>query len=279
MEKSNHPNVFWLRCLQDVKYQTEEKGKYNEAETARKLGVNRSTISRWMKKSQEQGFVSGSEKKLTKKGEEYLRFYDEIEKDLMEYFENLGVEEGNRSQAAAGMIDSVDSAVIRKMCQKEKKHLRYDKIGENEGKEIRQVPYEQLKDFLKAGTYPVDFALYRQGKDRQTLSMADMGFQKPGYLVYEEDRQYLELAIQEIRAYTKGGVLLSGHVQSIKYRNRQDVIEELPFMESKVRIPLQAFWFETLSEWEMSGQVQLFMTSSVGERRMPESSAVLILRF
>ena len=36
---------------------------------------------------------------------------------------------------------------------------------------------------------------------------------------------------------------------------------------------------ETLTEWEMSGQVQLFMTSSVGERRMPESSAVLILRF
>ena len=80
------------------------------------------------------------------------------------------------------MIDSVDPAVIRKMCQKEKKHLRYDKIGENEGKEIRQVPYEQLKDFLKAGTYPVDFALYRQGKDRQTLSMADMGFQKPDIL-------------------------------------------------------------------------------------------------
>ena len=53
MEKNNYPNVFWLRCLQDVKYQTEEKGKYNEAETARKLGVNRSTISRWMKKSRE----------------------------------------------------------------------------------------------------------------------------------------------------------------------------------------------------------------------------------
>ena len=53
--------------------------------------------------------------------ESYLRFYDEIEKDLMEYFENLGVEEGNRSQAAAGMIDSVDPAVIRKMCQKEKR--------------------------------------------------------------------------------------------------------------------------------------------------------------
>ena len=51
--------------------------------------------------------------------ESYLRFYDEIEKDLMEYFENLGVEEGNRSQADAGMFYSGDPAVSRKMFQKE----------------------------------------------------------------------------------------------------------------------------------------------------------------
>ena len=33
-----------------------------------------------------------------------------------------------------------------------------------------------------------------------------------------------------------------------------------------------------LSETEITGQIQLFMTSSVGEKRMPESMATLILK-
>ena len=53
--------------------------------------------------------------------------------------------------------------------------------------------------------YLVDFTIYQQGKDHQSLSMADMGFHKPGCLVYEKERQYLELTVREIQAYTKGG--------------------------------------------------------------------------
>lgn len=268
-----------LQCLKDLRRQTAENGKYNEAETARRVGVNRSTVSRWMKKSREQGLLLEAGTDFTKKGQAFLLFYDELERDLEEYFSSLGIGVTERSQAVSGIIDSVDPGTIRKMCRKEKKHLRYDKIGENEGMELQRIPYEQLGDFLQTGIYLVDFTIYQQGKDYQSLSMADMGFHKPGCLVYEKERQYLELTVREIQAYTKGGVLLSGHVQRIKYRNSKDTIEELPILDGKIKIPLEAFWFENLSKWEITGQIQLFMTSNVGERRMPESAAELMMRF
>lgn len=268
-----------LQCLKDLRRQTAENGKYNEAETARRVGVNRSTVSRWMKKSREQGLLLEAGTDFTKKGQAFLLFYDELERDLEEYFSSLGIGVTERSQAVSGIIDSVDPGTIRKMCRKEKKHLRYDKIGENEGMELQRIPYEQLGDFLQTGIYLVDFTIYQQGKDHQSLSMADMGFHKPGCLVYEKERQYLELTVREIQAYTKGGVLLSGHVQMIKYRNSKDTIEELPILDGKIKIPLEAFWFENLSKWEITGQIQLFMTSNVGERRMPESAAELMMRF
>lgn len=124
---------------------------------------------------------------------------------IREFFLSLGIGVTERSQAVSGIIDSVNPGAIRKMCRKEKKHLRYDKIGENEGMELQRIPYEQLGDFLQTGIYLVDFTIYQQGKDHQSLSMADMGFHKPGCLVYEKERQYLELTVREIQAYTKGG--------------------------------------------------------------------------
>ena len=99
---------------------------------------------------------------------------------IREFFLSLGIGVTERSQAVSGIIDSVDPGAIRKMCRKEKKHLRYDKIGENEGMELQRIPYEQLGDFLQTGIYLVDFTIYQQGKDHQSLSMADMGFHKPG---------------------------------------------------------------------------------------------------
>lgn len=67
-----------LQCLKDLRRQTAENGKYNEAETARRVGVNRSTVSRWMKKSREQGLLLEAGTDFTKKGQAFtlwiLRF-------------------------------------------------------------------------------------------------------------------------------------------------------------------------------------------------------------
>lgn len=109
--------------------------------------------------------------------------------------------------------------------------------------------------------------------------MADDGFEKPAFLYFQENKRYLELTVREMKAMTKGGALLSGHIQTVKCRSSKDILYELPIKNRKILIPLEDFEFENLSETEIMAQTQLVMTSSVGEKRMPESVAMLVVKF
>lgn len=270
------PNMFQLQCLKALEIQIEEGKGYNEAEIGRKMQVNRSTISRCFKRYREERFLE--DKGFTRKGAEFLEYYKMIESDLYHYFASIGINEQQQRQAVTGMFDTADIDTIQKLCQKEKMHLRYESIGKNESKEITKLTYEQLCNSLKKGIYQVAFSIYRQGKDWQSLSMADQGFEKPAYLHLKGDKNYLELAVREMKAMTKGGAMLSGHIQTVKCRSSKDVLTDLPIQDKKIQIPFEDFEFEQLSETEITGQIQLFMTSSVGEKRMPESMATLILK-
>lgn len=270
------PNMFQLQCLKALEIQIEEGKGYNEAEIGRKMQVNRSTISRCFKRYREEGLLE--DKGFTRKGKEFLEYYKMIEADLYHYFASIGINEQQQRQAVTGMFDTADIDTIQKLCQKEKMHLKYESIGKNESKEITKMTYEQLCSSLKKGIYQVAFSIYRQGKDWQSLSMADQGFEKPAYLHLKGDKNYLELAVREMKAMTKGGAMLSGHIQTVKCRSSKDVLTDLPIQDKKIQIPFEDFEFEQLSETEITGQIQLFMTSSVGEKRMPESMATLILK-
>ena len=270
------PNMFQLQCLKALEAQIFEGKGYNEAEIGRKMQVNRSTISRCFKKYREEGFLK--EKDFTKKGKEFLEYYKAIEKDLYQYFASIGINEAQQKQVVTGMFDTADIDTIQKLCQKEKMHLKYENIGKNDSKEITKITDQELKNYIKEGTYKVPFSIYRQGKDWRSLSMADNGFQKPAYLYFENDKKYLELTTKEMKAMTKGGALLSGHIQTVKCRNHKDVLYDLPIKDKKIQIPLEDIEFENLSEIEIMGQIQLFMTSSVGEKRMPESMATLVVK-
>ena len=270
------PNMFQLQCLKALEIQIEEGKGYNEAEIGRKMQVNRSTISRCFKRYREEWFLE--DKGFTRKGAEFLEYYKMIESDLYHYFASIGINEQQQRQAVTGVFDTADIDTIQKLCQKEKMHLRYESIGKNESKEITKLTYEQLCNSLKKGIYQVAFSIYRQGKDWKSLSMADQGFEKPAYLHLKGDKNYLELAVREMKAMTKGGAMLSGHIQTVKCRSSKDVLTDLPIQDKKIQIPFEDFEFEQLSETEITGQIQLFMTSSVGKKRMPESMATLILK-
>lgn len=269
------PNMFQLQCLKALEHQIQEKQGYNEAEIGRRMKVNRLTISRCFKKYRKEGFLQ--DKDFTKKGREFLEYYKMIEADLYQYFASIGINEQQQKQAVTGMFDTADIDTIQKLCQKEKMHLKYEHIGKNESKEITKIEYGELSKYLKPGKYEVAFSIYRQGKDWQSLSMADHGFEKPACLYYEEGKQYLELKVKEMKAMTKGGALLSGHIQNVKCASSKDVLKNLPIKDQKIKIPLEDFSFENLSESEIMGQIQLFMISSVGEKRMPESVATLVI--
>lgn len=220
------PNMFQLQCLKALEIQIEGEKGYNEAEIGRKMKVNRSTISRCFKKYREEGFLE--DKGFTRKGKEFLEYYKMIEADLYHYFASIGINEEQQRQAVTGMFDTADIDTIQKLCQKEKMHLKYESIGKNDSKEITKMSYEQICDCLKDGIYQVAFSIYRQGKDWQSLSMADQGFEKPAYLYLQENERYLELTVREMKAMTKGGAMLSGHIQTVKCRSSRDVLMNLP---------------------------------------------------
>lgn len=220
------PNMFQLQYLKALEIQIEEGKGYNEAEIGRKMQVNRSTISRCFKRYREEGFLE--DKGFTRKGAEFLEYYKMIESDFYHYFASIGINEQQQRQAVTGVFDTADIDTIQKLCQKEKMHLRYESIGKNESKEITKLTYEQLCNSLKKGIYQVAFSIYRQGKDWQSLSMADQGFEKPAYLHLKGDKNYLELAVREMKAMTKGGAMLSGHIQTVKCRSSKDVLTDLP---------------------------------------------------
>lgn len=272
------PNMFQLQCLKILEEQMEE-GKYNEAEIGRKLGVNRSTISRCLKKYREQQFLRPQGDGFTKMGGELLSYYKRIEQDLYRYFASADLDETQQKQAVTGLFDTVDIETIQKICRKEKIHLQYEKIDKNKGEEICKILWEQMGDYIKEGIWQVDFSVYRQGKDWRQLSMADGGFEKPAKLVWTGEDRYLELRIRKMKARTKGGVVLSGYIKTIKCRSKGDRLKNFPIREGRIRIPLEEFEFENLSGETVTGQVQLIMTSSVGEKRMPESMATLMIRF
>lgn len=272
--------MFQLQCLKELKQQEEQLGTYNEAEIARRLSVNRSTVSRCLRRSVENGILSDRDYGFTKKGNEILSYYVEIEQDLFAYFRKIGVEESACYQAVAGMLDAVDGKTIQIICQKEKMHMQYENIGDKGVARVTDEREWEIGDCLEYGDYDVDFSIYRQGKDEKKLSMADMGFEKPAVLHYAKEKSFLKLKIREVSAYSGANsrLLLHGHVQTVKCRYKDDGLKELPVVKGSVQIPMSEICFECQQEGEIRGRVQLTMTCSVGVVHMPESIATLVLR-
>ena len=123
--------MFQLQCLKHLKDQKDKGAVCNEAEIARALSVNRSTVSRCLKRCVELGILLEDGYELTRKGIEVLTYYQKVEQELFYYFEKIGVEEDARAQAVGGMLDSVDIKTIQMICQREKLHMQYENIGSN----------------------------------------------------------------------------------------------------------------------------------------------------
>ena len=157
------PTMFQLQCLKRLRKQQQDGAGCNEAEIARSLSVNRSTVSRCLKRSVELGILTENGYEFTKKGNEVLEYYLDVEKELIYYFERIGVEKEARYQAVAGMLDAVDIKTIQTICQREKMHLQYENIGQKNLGQMLDDPQENAGVVLPYGTYEVDFSIYRQG--------------------------------------------------------------------------------------------------------------------
>lgn len=273
-------NNFQFQCLRNLKMQRNEKGYLNEAEIARKFGVNKSTVHRCIRSCVERELLTETEYNLTKKGEKILEYYLEIYEEILDYLKRIGVEAKEREEAAENMIDSVDIKTIQTICIRERLHLQYENIDANKQETQKLLGVDELRKYLSPGTYEVDFSIYRQDKDSPGLSMADRGFEKPAKLYFQDDAKYLELKIREMEAYSmiEKQHLMKGYVSAIKILSKNDVLKLLDIQENTVKIPLEEIWFELPGHGELIGEAQLIMSCSVGEMHMPESVARLHIR-
>ena len=84
--------------------------------------------------------------------------------------------------------------------------------------------------------------------------MADQGFEKPAYLHLKGDKNYLELAAREMKAMTKGGAMLSGHIQTVKCRSSKDVLTDFPIQDKKYRFHLKILSLSSCQKQKSPGR-------------------------
>lgn len=130
---------------------------------------------------------------------------------------------------------------------------------------------------MQYGECDVQFSLHRidgaEGR-HTTLSMANRGFEKPGKLLQEEGKSFLELRLRNMKANSRiSGRAMKGHLSSLRYIYHGN-LKEVEIQEGRsaflLNLPLPS-----RKKRRIEGMLAVTVTCSVGMSHMPESTAML----
>lgn len=108
--------------------------------------------------------------------------------------------------------------------------------------------------------------------------MADRGFEPVALIKYNKRGAYLELTIREIDAVSRvNGEDMSGHLATLKYLH-QGIFRYADIKNGKVKIPLDACYYQNFDNGVLRGNVMITVTCSVGNAHMPESTARVVFK-
>ena len=165
--------------------------------------------------------------------------------------------------------DSTMDAIKRKYIAHK---IRQEVIGENnfDGNSICKL--------LSDGMYPLDFVIYRQHPEHnKLLSMANSGFEHPGYLFIDKGIGKIKLKIKDLHArapYKEG--MVKGQAAEVHYLvNEHYVKAEL--LGSFISFPMEAINFKNIGEnksTRIHGSLFIKIKSTVNTTYMPESEAI-----
>ena len=200
----------------------------------------------------------------------WLGEYRQLIRRLRVYFQEMGMDEAETEGNVRVMIEHMEPKTILCMIQKQ---TEQGSLREQEAKQM-------VGGMIHYGTYPVDFALYRQdGKKQGERSMADRGFQKPALLRHNRRGSYLQLEICETQGKSRvSGITMRGHLESLKYRDR-GILCQADIRAGRLKIPLRVFAFRKKQDGTLKGILPVTVSASVGRTHMPESTALLIFWF
>lgn len=216
---------------------------------------------------------------MTEKGGQRLDYYLNLQEDLADYLRSLGVPETNIMLNVIAMAEQMDDHVLKTILIGHDRKEYHE--SEEEFRERQDVQSVSLENRLDRGIYPVEFVILKSGQYSAymdcELSMADRGFEKPAYLVCENDEKYLSLTPCEMRAVSRmDGEVKSGHLSSLSFVSN-GIVTKVEFSEGgDIRIPLAACTSSLRSESRVSCFVLITVTCNIGRVHMPESTALLI---
>ena len=274
-DRMRRPTMQQINYVKDLKVLEKKRGVVSLL--AKKYDVNHGTVSRFLKSFLEAGYID-DEYNLTIKGEEWLEYYLEICRGLGDYFKSLGITGKDIEKNVVTMVEQMDSHILSAMLSKSSEQswrINNNSLSEQEDKR------KSFRNMMEPGRYEVDFLVIKKDKKKKgigRISMADKGFEKPGVLVYERNKEvYLELTPQEVKASSRfSGGLMKGKLESLSYI-LDGVLTRAEFTkEGRVRIPIRVFSFHLRNGAKMDCTTLITVTCSVGRVHMPESTAQLI---
>ncbi len=238
---------------------------------SKKFGFSHSKISRFFKSCVEKEYLT-SDLKTTEKGKRLLEWNQHLEQDVRKYLIRMGVKDGLDNLTKA-LYENADYEIL------EKTIAEYPRIQGNISK-IQKTVVTDVREVLDCGRHKVQIAIFQSNSDEGLKkSMADRGFERYAWLVYEEDKSFLELELKNMHALSRvNGRDMVGHLASLKYLEA-GIVQNAEVEDGKVRIPLSACYYENFGRGIIWGNVMITVGCSVGSAHMPESTARLVFIF
>ena len=238
---------------------------------SKKFGFVHSKVSRFFKACVEKGYLT-KDLKFTEKGKRLLEWNQRLEENVRKYLIRTGVKEGIDNLTKV-LFENTDYEIL------EKTIAEYPRIRENVSK-IQKTVVTDVREVLDYGRHKVEIAIFQSNSDKGLKkSMADRGFERYAWLVYEENESYLELELKNMHAVSRvSGRDMVGHLAFLKYLEA-GIVQNAEIEDGKVRIPLRACYYENFGRGIIWGNVMITVGCSVGSAHMPESTARLVFIF
>ena len=238
---------------------------------SKKFGLVHSKVSRFFKSCVEKEYLT-QDFKFTEKGKRLLEWNQRLEKGVRNYLVRTGVKEG-LDHLTKALFENTDYEIL------EKTIAEYPRI-EADASKIQKTVMTDVRDVLNYGRHQVRIAIFQTSSSGETKkSMADRGFERYAWLVYEEKESYLELVVKEMHAVSRvNGKDMAGHLASLKYLDA-GMVQNAEITDGRVRIPLSACIYQDFGRGIIWGNVMITVACSVGTAHMPESTARLVFIF
>lgn len=268
-KRKNQPTMLQLQYLTELEKMSTNRGFISLI--AERCGVSHVAVSKYMKSCVESGILA-EDYTFTEMGKTWLHTYQKLAEDLETYLRDIGVPEGETEENVRTLMEGADPHTLQAMIQSHTTAQRRLTTRRR-----AQLPADFCRDVLQDGRCRVQFKLYRMdSRQKNSFSMANKGFDRRAYLLRKDEKDYLELTIQQMNAASRiNGVMMAGHLETLKYELDGELCIA-PVEHGKVQIPLEACRFHRGQGGELTGIIPVTLTCSVGRVHMPESTAMML---